>query len=207
MTRVTSVKYLGIVLDQYLDFSCHVDKLVKKASAKLNFLYRNARYLDQRVRKLLVQSLIFSSTEYCSPSWYFGLTKALTESLNVLQRKCARFSLGLDSRSHIGKEEFVALNWLSFPQRVTYFSLVHAFKAKNGLSPSYISDEFIGISKVHSHNLRQSHVNFSLAHCRSPTGTFERSVISDWNSLPLSIKESTTLPTFKSSLKQHLRNF
>ena len=125
--------------------------------------------MDQRVTKLLVQSLIFSSTEHCSPSWYFGLTKTLSESLNVLQRKCARFSLGLDSRSQIGKEELLTLNWLSFPQRVSYISLVHAFKVRNGFSPSYISDELIGITKEHSHNLRQSH--FSLAHCRSPTGT------------------------------------
>ena len=203
--RVTSVKYLGIVLNQFMDFSDHVEKLVKKANSKLNFLYRNARFMNQRVKKLLVQSLIFSSAEYCSPSWYFGLTKTLSESLNVLQRKCARFSLGLDSRSHIGTEELLTLNWLSFPQRVSYFSLVHAFKARNGLSPSYISDELIGIKQVHSHNLRQSHVNFSLAHCRSPTGTFERSVISDWNSLPLSIKESKSLPIFKSSLKRHFR--
>ena len=58
--RVSSVKYLGIVLDQFMDFSSHVDKLVKKASSKLKFLYRNACCMNQCVRKLLCQSLIFS---------------------------------------------------------------------------------------------------------------------------------------------------
>ena len=204
--RVTTVKYLGVFLDQHMDFSFHVDKILKKAGFKLSFLYRNARLMNQRVRKLLCQSLIFSSTEYCSPSWYFGLTKALRDNLNILQRKCARFTLNLNSRAHIGDKELLALDWLPFPHRVSYFSLVHAYKARNGMSPSYISDEFVGISKVHSHNLRQSYVNFSLAHCRSPPGTFERSVISDWNLLPLRIKESQSLPLFKSSLKRHLQS-
>ena len=32
--RVTSVKYLGIVLNQFMDFSDHVEKLVKRANSK-----------------------------------------------------------------------------------------------------------------------------------------------------------------------------
>ena len=203
--RVTSVKYLGVLLDQYMDFTMHVDKLLKKAGSKLNFLFRNARFMNQHVRKLLCQSLIFSCIEYCSPSWYSGLSKVLRDSLHVLQRKCARFSLGLNSRAHIGYQELLELNWLPFSQRVSFFSLTHAYKVRNGLSPSYISDEFFGIAKIHSHNLRQSHVNFSLALCRSPTGTFERSVIADWNSLPTQLKESQSLPIFKSSLRRYLQ--
>ena len=41
VNRVTSVKYLGVHLDQFLDFSTHVDTIIKKAVAKLSFLYRN----------------------------------------------------------------------------------------------------------------------------------------------------------------------
>ena len=205
VTRVNTVKYLGVFLDQYMDFSIHVEKLLKKAGSKLNFLYRNARFMNQRVRKLLCQSLIFSSIEYCSPSWYFGLSKSLREGLNILQRKCARFSLSCNFRAHIGDEELLDLNWLPFTRRVSYFSLIHAYKARNGLSPSYIADDFIGVSRVHSYNLRQSHVNLSLAHCRSPPGTFERSVITDWNSLPTGLKESQSLPIFKSSLRRYLQ--
>ena len=156
--------------------------------------------MGQHVRRLLCQSLIFSNMEYCAPSWYFGLSNALRESLNVLQRKCARFSLGWGPRSHIGDAEFSSLNWLHFSQRVTFFSLVHAYKVRNGLSPTYISEGFSSISDIHSHNLRQSSVNFSLAHCHSPTGTFSRRVIRDWNSLPKEIKESISLAIFKASL-------
>ena len=47
--------------------------------------------------------------------------------LNVLQRKCARFSLDLGPRSHIGVNEFETLSWLPFPRRIAYSNLIHAF--------------------------------------------------------------------------------
>ena len=63
VNQVTSVKYLGVYLDQYLDFSKHVEGLLKKARGKLLFLYRNGNYLNHTTRKLLCQALIFSSLE------------------------------------------------------------------------------------------------------------------------------------------------
>ena len=207
VSRVESVKYLGVFLDQFLDFSKHVDHLIKKSSSKLSFLYRNSKFLNSYVRRLLCQSLVFSNVEYCSPSWYYAISASARESLDVLQRKCARFSLGWCPRSHVGLTELSNLGWLPFSKRVMYFSLVHAYKVKNGLSPAYLSDGFTSISDVHSHNLRHSNVNFSLARCQSPTGTFGRTVVTDWNSLPKQLKESRTLSIFKSNLKLHLRNF
>ena len=204
VNRVTSVKYLGVCLDQFLDFSDHVEKLLKKARGKSQFLYRNKDYLNQQTRKLLCQALIFSSLEYCSSSWYNGLSVSLSESLNVFQRKCGRFTLLLSHRSHIGPKHFSILSWLPFPKRVQYFNLVHTFKIKAGLSPSYLSQSFTQVSDVHRYNLRQSGLNFSLARCSSPTGTFNREAISGWNSLPSDLKAIRSLPLFKTRLKMHL---
>ena len=124
---MTFVKYLGVKLDQFLNFSDHVENLLRKANAKLGFLYRNSKFLNSYVRRLLCQSLIFSNVEYCSPAWYYGLTSSVRESLNVLQRKCARFSFGWGPRTHIGDEELSDLRWIPFSKRVMFFSLVHAY--------------------------------------------------------------------------------
>ena len=204
VNRVTSVRYLGVYLDEFLDFSKHVEGLLKKARSKLQFLYRNSRYLNHSTRKLLCQALIFSSLEYCSPSWYNGLSVSLCESLNVFQRKCARFALFLPHRGHIGPKELTSLSWLPFPKRVKYFNLVHTFKVRAGLSPSYLNENFEQISHVHHHNLRQSGFNFSLAHCSSPMGTFNREAICSWNSLPSDLKAIQSLTLFKSRLKNFL---
>ena len=68
--RVTSVRYLGVLLDQHLNFSTHVEKLLSNARSRLAFLYRNRGFLNIRTRKLLCQSLILSCLEYCSSPWF-----------------------------------------------------------------------------------------------------------------------------------------
>ena len=203
--RVNSVKYLGVTLDQYLDFSFHVDQMIKKASSKLSFLYRNRSFLDFYARKLLCQSLIFSNLEYCAASWYSGLSCGLRNALDSFQRKCVRFRTNFGPRSHVGNEEFRSLSWLPFPTRVKYFNRVYAFKVRSDLAPRCLSEHFSFVSTVHGYNLRQSASNFSLAFCDSPTGTFQRNAVSDWNALPKELKSIQTLPSFKGKLKQYLQ--
>ena len=202
--RVTSVRYLGVVLDQCLDFSVHVKGILGKASGKLGFLYRNRNSLNRYTRGILCRSLIFYGLEYCSSSWYPGLSAGLTERLNVIQRKCARFVLDFPPRGHIGDREYQSLNWLPFPKRVLYFTLIHTFKIRNGLAPTYLSVNFQQVDNMHSHNTRQCTTNFSLAHTRSPLGSFNRHAISGWNSLPENIKKIRSLPVFKSHLRKFL---
>ena len=204
VNRVTSVKYLGVHLDQFLDFSTHVDTIIKKAVAKLSFLYRNGHLLNVRIRRLLCQTLIFSGLEYCASSWYYSISCQSQERLNVVQRKCARFVRNVSPRSHIGNAELSSLSWLTFPRRINFFSLVHAYKVKHGLSPSYLASNFECVQDVHRHNLRQSSVNFSLAHCSSPPGSFVRNTVTNWNSLPANVKGCRSLSYFKSTLKDYL---
>ena len=155
-------------------------------------------------RGILCRSLIFSGLEYCSSSWYPGLSAGLTERLNVIQRKCARFVLHFPPRGHIGDREYQSLNWLPFPKRVLYFTLIHTFKIRNGLAPTYLSVNFQQVDNMHSHNTRQCTTNFSLAHTRSPLGSFNRHAKSGWNSLPENIKKIRSLPVFKSHLRKFL---
>ena len=127
------------------------------------------------------------------PSWYSGLSVGLTGRLDVIQRKCARFALEAGPRSHIGGTEFGVLKWLPFPKRVLYFTLVHTYKIRNGLSPDYLAANFTRVNSVHLYNTRQCNANFSLARTRSPLGTFNRSAITGWNSLPDELKKIRSL--------------
>ena len=155
-------------------------------------------------KRLLCLALIFSNLEYCASSWFSSLSGSLREMLNVVQRKCARFSMGLGPRSHIGNSEFHSLSWLPFPRRIAFRNLVHTFKLRAGLSPDYMLSNFNCVSDIHSHNLRQSQTNFSLAHCESPYGTFCRDAISEWNTLPSDLKGINSLASFKVCLKHYL---
>ena len=80
---------------------------------RLAFLYRNSSFLDFYCRRILCLSLIQPYLEYCSSSWYSGITAHLSSRLDVLQRKMARFVFSLENRAHIGTAELRSLSWLT----------------------------------------------------------------------------------------------
>jgi hypothetical protein len=201
--RVTSVKYLGVTLDQYLDFDEFVTKTCNKADGKLAFLQRYSNFLDFHTRKLLCNSLVFSNLTYCVSAWYPGLGAGLKTRLDVIQRKMARFVNAWRPRDHVGESEINATGWLSFPKRVSFFKLCHLFKVKLGRAPGYLSDDFCPTRRVHSHSTRGSDLNFFADASKFPPGTFHYLTVREWNALPVNLKQIQSLPSFKRNLKRH----
>ena len=61
----TSVKLLGVTIDNKLDFEEHVRKIYKKASAKLHALARIAKYMDHEKLRLVMKTFTESQFNYC----------------------------------------------------------------------------------------------------------------------------------------------
>ena len=199
VVRMFSVKYLGVLLDTNLDGSAHACSLMKTCAGKLAFLYRYSNFLDKRSRQTLCSSLIQPSIDYCCSSWHGGLSIALKERLNVIQRKMIRFIYGMDFRGHVDSKHLRELSWLSIPDRVNLFRIRH------NLAPTYLLPNFCSISSVHSHNTRGSSFNFQLSRelSLSPS-SFAFTAIKQWNSLPNNLKDIHEFRVFKRKLKQFL---
>ena len=75
LTCHTHVKYLGVELDQSHTGDGVAEKIISKSNAKLKFLYRQTRNVNQETKKLLTSVLIQCNFDYASSSWYSGLTK------------------------------------------------------------------------------------------------------------------------------------
>ena len=204
--RVTSVKYLGVTLDQFLNFREHAIEILKKANAKLSFLYRCGACLSSKYRQLLCSALINSGLEYCCSAWYSGLLRQYQKDLSTLQRKMVRYVQFMGPREHIGNGDICSLGWLPFPKRVEFYKMMHVFKVRWSLAPTYMRKNFILVSDTHTHSLRQSGSNFSIAHCPFPNNSFTRSAITLWNSLPLSLKATHSRQVFKKGLVSFLKN-
>lgn len=50
INRVTEIKYLGVMIDQHLDFAVNHRHVCKKIAFKTNFLMRNSKRLDQNTK-------------------------------------------------------------------------------------------------------------------------------------------------------------
>ena len=188
------------ILDERLNFREHAVSILKKATGKLYFLYRCSASLDSFSRRLLCSALISSGLEYCCSSWYQSLLEEFKRDLAILQRKMVRFVCSMGPREHVGDGEIHSLGWLPFPRRVDFFKMMHVFKVKKTIAPSYISQNFRLVSQTHSYGLRQSGQNFSLALCPFPPRSFTRSAICLWNSLPNEVKVTDERKAFRKRL-------
>lgn len=70
LEKVSSKKYLGVVIDDKLSFNEHIDQMVRKSFKMLGFIFRCGRYFtSQSSLRLLYASLVRSRLEYCSSVW------------------------------------------------------------------------------------------------------------------------------------------
>ena len=75
---------------------------------------------------------------FCIVSWYTDLSVKIRQRLDVLQGKMVRYVYGWGPRAHVGSGTFRELGWLQIADRVRYFALLHAFRIRKGLAPSYL---------------------------------------------------------------------
>ena len=174
-------------------------------SVRLSFLYRNSAFLDQQCRKTLCSALIQPHLDYCCSSWYSGLTVALKKRLDVIQRKMVRFIYGMEIMAHVDLSNLYDLSWLSVPDRVTYFKLLHIFRIRNGLAPRYLMTNFRSISDAHTHNTRGSDYNYVVSkNLARSQNSFAYTAIRSWNSLSVTLKSISDIRIFKRKLKTAL---
>ena len=152
-------------------------------------------------RRILCNALVQPCLDYCIVSWYLGLSAALRGKLDVLQRKMARFVLGVGPRAHIGQGTLKGLGWLTIKDRVRYFALLHVFRVKNGCGPGYLRRGFVPIRDIHDHKTRGSCVGFHIS-ANDVVGTFEYFGKKEWNEIPERLKTLKNINAFKTGLKE-----
>ena len=201
---VQKVKYLGVQLNPDLDGSAHAQSLLNTCAGRLAFLYRQSFLLDKNCRKILCSALIQPYIDYCCSSWYSSLSSNLKRRLDVIQRKMVRFINSMEPRQHVDNSNLRDLLWLSIPDRVPYFKMMHIFRVRNDLAPAYHHSNFVSLELVHSLNTRGSNFNYRLSHEMSlASQSFAFTASKQWNSLPDSPKSISQYHTFKRKLKDY----
>ena len=88
----SSAKFLGVHIDDKLDFNHHSNKLCKSAGNQLNALTRLKSFLGLKERAVLVNSFIYSNFDYCPLVWMFSHKKSLNK-IESLHKRALRFLL------------------------------------------------------------------------------------------------------------------
>ena len=175
---------------------------------QLKNIARIRKYLDEESCHHIIRSLVTSRLDYGN-SLLAGMTQAQATKLQRIQNKAARLICGAKRRDHISPY-LARLHWLPVQQRVNFKLLVYIYQCVNGSSPQYLTSQ---ISLYSSQNISRHYLRSSKDVTKLHVPKTYRSVGDGafsvmgprlWNTLPISIREKTSLALFKKKLKTYI---
>ena len=204
----SNARNLGVIFDKHLNMEAHISNVCKSAYHTIYNLRRIRKYLDQDTTKTIVHACVTSKLDYCNGLLY-GLPDSQIGRLQRVQNTCARLIMSCPKFSRI-TPLLRDLHWLPVRQRISFKILLIVYKAMIGQAPNYITELLNVKSHKHTHNLRSSNDTHLLQIPSHETKitlgdrAFACAAPRLWNSLPLNIRNSQSLNTFKTKLKTHL---
>ena len=89
ITLKSTVTVLGVIIDEALSFTTHMESVCSKAAGRLRLLFRTACRLPTRYRASLAKALIYSPLIYCDAAMC-NIHKRWLNRLDEIQRGAAR---------------------------------------------------------------------------------------------------------------------
>ena len=196
-----SINILGVELDNKIRLDHHVDQVCSQAGKQVNALKRIKHYLDKVGKLVIYNSYINSVFNYCSLIWMLT-NKTSFDKLERTNKRAIRF---VTNKGHleyetICKEE----NQLNIYRRCVKSVAITMFKVNRKLAPTYVNELFC--RNETPYEMRDSE-RFSLP--KYNTIQFGKNSIRYygpklWNNIPVSVKNSPSLSTFKNKVEKWL---
>ena len=98
--RVTEARYLGVILDEKLNFKKQYESVVKKLENTVKALICTRNSLNFKAKYQLYNALFESHVNYCSIAYMDKLNKTQLEKLKKLQKKAVRLIFNARKTSH-----------------------------------------------------------------------------------------------------------
>ena len=201
----TQVKNLGVIFDEELTLSAHVNSLCQQMFMEIRKISLHRKFLPDDVVIQLMVSLVLSKMDYCN-SLFFGLPNNLLNKLQRVQNCAAKICLRKRKFDHV-TPLLKALHWLPVRERIQYKIATLCHKHFLGSLPFYLSEL-----------LKLPQRTRTLRSCSDTTilvkpiknlksygeRSFEFSGPMIWNTLPKEIRELESHDSFKRALKHHL---
>ncbi len=196
--RQTSVKLLGVTIDEKLKFNDHVIEICKKASKQLNIMFRFKSIFKQKEKDAIYKTFIIANFNYCPIVWNFCGT-TLMKKIEHIQERALQFLLNdMKSEYHVLLEK---LKYDTLHVRRIKAIACEVFKSLNNENPPFMKEMFSQNETMY--NLRDGTI---LIQPKFNTITYGRSTFSYygshiWNLLPNDLKSNVNYVTFKRLLK------
>ena len=159
--------------------------------------------------KIVVHAYVTSKLDFNNALLY-NIPQYIRNKLQLVQNAAAKVITGNKKHDHVTPILY-DLHWLPIEQRIVFKLLLTCYKALNDVGPLYIKD-LLPLTNDKGKGLSSSKGPFTA--WRSPDTScdlwrpvfifFSAAGPREWNNLPLSIRQSSTVNSFISALKARL---
>ena len=154
LKRVSNAKYLGLTIDDKLNWNCHVTELCKNISKVCNIMYKLRHFLPLPSRISVYYSLFYSRVTYGVLCWGVASHNVLNP-IRVLQNKVIKAMLFKPFFFRI-KTLLVQSNLLCIKDIVNLETAKHVHKFNTKSLPTVFTEQYTTVSTIHDHFTRAS---------------------------------------------------
>ena len=202
LDRVESFKYLGVILNQFLTTSDHVEVLIEKVHQRVGVIRRVKHFLPFNAGLTLVNSLVLPLFDYVDFVWGDKNNSVLMDHLQVLHNKAARLTLDLHPLSS-AKEALKLLHWQPLSRRRFVHRCLIIHKCLNkGVDFDFNFKYVAGIHKYNTLNKQNLYLERVYRNWGKQSFTYHGA--QDWNKLRNELRETKSFLLLNLKLKKHL---
>lgn len=195
LPTVTSVRDLGITIDNNLKFTPHINDIVRKATVRAKLIMKCFHSRDTATLLRAFKTYVRPILEFNSPVWSPRFIKDINLIENV-QRRFTKYLPGMFDKSY--DERLTTLNLDKLEARRIKTDLITTYKILFG----HITIDSGKFFRIKNYNITRGH-KYKLittnAHCDTFRYSFTQRIVSLWNSLP-SYTDFSTIHNFINSV-------
>lgn len=223
------VKYLGVLLDEHLNWKYQINNVALKISRGIGILAKLKPFLKDNLLRSIYFSLVYSHLSYGVHVWGSASMTSLNK-LVVLQNKAVRILSGVQYFQIYGQDPGPLPSSEPLFKKLLILKLGDIFKLNianfvystlDFESPQIFHDWFVFNYEVYDHNtrsssviVRENHFDIGAAeqsltlHTKRFNNLYGKNTIkvsgtTIWNSIPDVIQKSPSIYSFKSKLKNY----
>ena len=211
INQVLSTKFLGVIITSDMTWKEHIRTVTTNISRTIGVITRIRYKISYKTALLLYDTLILSQLNYCNLIWASTYKTSLLK-LYSLQKRALKICYGKTQKTNPQSTSTCSQSIYTKTNRLSIYDLNQIqiakfiFQTIHKINPPTFNNMFSFVSNVHSHNTRaDNRHDLFMQHAKTNTKKFSTSVRgpSIWNSIPISIRQLSTLTKFITSLKRY----
>ena len=201
--RVNDINFLGVILDQTLNWKRHIETVENKISKNIGILFKAKPFLELKQLKQLYFSFINCYLDYCNIAWG-STSKTSLKKLFSKQKHALRIIFGQHRQTSV-QHRFQEIGALNIYQLNMFKISTFMFKVRNKLNPTLFETQFHPIQ--HKYPTRYSCNGYqhpkTILKCNNFSIRTRGPLV--WNTfLTQNLKSQKALSSFRVLLKQLL---